>query len=76
MEITGPPGTGAIGVSHDTNAIRSNVKTATLSRSWRHGATGGQLNAPIVGILLVMREPYISNDFYPSESINANTYLA
>lgn len=57
MEIFGPPGTGAMGVSHDTNAIRSNVKMATLSGGWRHGAMSGQLNAPIVGIGLVMREP-------------------
>lgn len=50
---------------------------ATLNGSWGHGAVGGQLNAPIVGILLVMREPYnINNDSYLSGGINVNTYLA
>ena len=58
MEMDRLPGADAIGVSHDTNAIGSNIKIATLSGSWGNGALGGQLNAPIVGILLIVREPY------------------
>lgn len=58
MEMFGFPGAGAFGVSNDTNAVRGNVKTATLNGIWRLRAMGGQLNGPIMSILLVMREPY------------------